>query len=313
MILILITDWVTLQFSIRARLVASTNVLKQEARSENVASDGAATATMGDKLDDEQSISNLFADDADNDIVFGEKSMADSLSIVVADKEQKRESSSSTNSSMQASKSISTLFSKMAWNGSCTSFMGAGEELLNFSSSIEDLEGSNDVLALSKKKRGGKRFTPKYKYTPTTLKTNPSPTKNSNDTTRVRKTRMKQAPKLQPLVDDGKATDFDASISIADVLTIDWVRSKKVTPVKFDDLVGHDSTSSESKRKPKRGFERKESCLFESGRNKLRKSTKSSRNLFSTEKEDVAPKCPRRSESPTNEERSLRLRVNDNV
>ena len=126
---------------------------------------------------------------------------------------------------------------------------------------------------------------------------------------------MKQLPKMPPPVaDDAKDIDFDASISVADILTADWIRTKSVEqPTKFEEVVGHDSTSSESKRRPKRSFERKESCLFESGRNKLRKSTRSTRGLISIEREDVAPKCPRRCESPVNEEYSLRLRVNDDV
>ena len=289
---------------------------------------------MGDKIDCEQSLSNLFADEADNDVLlFAEQSMAGSLSLVVAEREPKQERSSSTNSSLQASKSISTLFSKMAWNGSCTSFMGAGDELLHFSSSADDLEGSNDMLALSSKKRGSKRFTPKYKHTPTTLRTKQSPIKFTSNKKTVRKARLKQAPYLQLLVpdendgdldtsisvagvltiSDEKDRDLDASISVADMLNSDSVLPTEVTPRKIQDQNDQDSSLSESKRKPKRAFSRKESCLFESGRNKLRRTTRSTRNLFNSDKEDVAPKCPRRCESPTNETCSLRVRVNDNL
>ena len=312
--------------------------------------------TMCDQQDDEQSLSNLFEDEGDNFPAFAEQSMAISISCIAVEKEYKQLGSSGSNSSsMQASKSISTLFSKMAWNGSTTSFMGTGEELLHFSSSAEDLEGSSDVLALSKKPRSRKRFSAKYKQTPVTLqeklslipdrreiktaiktRAKHSPSQKSasdtnnidldasisvpdelsvnwsrntekRETGKVRMTRAKQVPKVQEVVNDVSGSDFDASISIADVLAINWQNTtKKDEKPQFDDL--QDSTLSETRRKPKRGLSRKESCLIESGRNKLRKSTTSSRTV-----EDVAPKCPRRCESPVEEEeeRSLRLRVND--
>jgi hypothetical protein len=274
---------------------------------------------MGDKVDDEQSLSNLFADEADNDIVFAEQSMAGSLSHVVAESDPQQQKSSSTNNSLHASKSISTLFSKMAWNGSCTSFMGSGEDLLHFSSSTDDLEGSSDVLGITKKKRGSKRYVPTYKHTPMKLRTKPSPIKNRYDANVAKKSRMKQAPYLQLFVNDATDTDgdLDASISVAEMLSVDSIlSSKEVKPSKFDDFVSHDSTLSESQRKPKRGLVRKESCLIESGRNKLQKTNHPSRSSLNRnkDKEDVAPKCPKRCESPTRiPKKSLRLQLRDDV
>ena len=253
---------------------------------------------MGDITDGEQSLSNLFVDEAEADsyLLFAEQSMADSLSLVVAEREHKKQRNSSTNNSLQASKSISTLFGKLAWNGSCTSFMGDSEELLHFSSSADDLDASNNVLGLTKKRRCSRRFVPKYKHKSTTLQTKPSPIKNRSDANSARNIRLQQSPYALFFgnVANDTRTDLDASISVADVLTVNSTQSKEMIHSKFEDLVeGHDSTLPESKRKAKRGLSRKESCRFELGRNKLPKTTTSSHH-----KDDIAPRCPRRCESP---------------
>lgn len=279
--------------------------------------------TMCEIQDDEQSLSNLFADEGYNFPVFAEQSMAISISCIAVDKEYKQHSGSSNSSSMQASKSISTLFCKMAWNGSTTSFVGSGEELLNLSSSAEDLEGSRDVLSLCKKPRSMKRFSAKYKQTPTTFQEKLSVIPDRREIRSAIKTDAKHSPS-QKSASDTNDIDLDASTSLPDKLSVNWSRNtdkretgkfgmtqvpkvqnntKEVEKPQFDDLAGQDSTLSETKRKPKRGLSRKDSCLIESGRNKLRKSTTSSRTMG-----DVAPKCPRRCESPV---KKIRLRVND--
>ena len=279
-------------------------------------------ATMGDKIDGEQSLSNLFAEEADNDHLFADQSMAGSFSLVVVEqehkqqveRENKQQRSSSTNNSLQGSKSISSLFRNLAWNGSCTSFKGAGEEYLHCSASTVDFEASNEVLGLTKKKSCIRNFATKYKHRTTTIQTNPSPMKKSKNTKSTREICMKQEPCPQLFENDAKDTTTNTNIFVADaVLTVDSTLSKEMKQPKCDDVEDDESALSESKPKPKRGLVRKDSCLFESGRNKLTKTTNSSRHLLCNDKEDLAPRCPIRCKSPTKVKRTRQLRLDDNV
>ena len=266
---------------------------------------------MVDKMDGTQLLSTLFTDEveADNYLLFAEQSMVASPSLVVAEREQTQQMIRDTNNGLQSSKSICTLFGRMAWNGSCTSFMGGGgEELLHFSSSTDDFESTNDVLGLTKKKRCSRSYLPSYKHGTTSLKAKLSTIKNSCDKKSARNIRLQQSPYMLFFGNDPKDTGAgrDANISLSDVLNVD---SKKMIKSKFEDLV--ESTLPESKRKPKRGLSRKDSCLIESGRNKLPKTMNSSHHLLCNPKDDIAPRCPRRCESPTEVNRSQQLRVED--
>ena len=91
----------------------------------------------------EQSLSDLFADDEESFDIFGDRSMAGSITALLAEDDDSRRVTRATSSL----KSVKSVFS---WQGSCESFNGAGDELLNLSGSANDLFPSNSDLALDK-------------------------------------------------------------------------------------------------------------------------------------------------------------------
>jgi hypothetical protein len=148
------------------------------------AADTTATSGSGDEF--EQSLSDVFANESENEYIFADQSMDGSFNVsdvLAVDRAKKKESS--TNSSMQSSKSLSTLFNKMAWNGSCASFVGS-QELLQFSSSLEDLDASQPGSSLRLKTIDEKKkFVPKYKTVQVKLRTRSSPMQYRNNRIRA--------------------------------------------------------------------------------------------------------------------------------
>jgi hypothetical protein len=90
----------------------------------------------------EKSLSDLFADDEEKFDIFGERSMAGSITTLLVDDDVSRVS--------RGTSSLKSVKSAISWQGSCESFIGAGDELLDFSGSVNDLFASNSDLALDK-------------------------------------------------------------------------------------------------------------------------------------------------------------------
>jgi hypothetical protein len=90
----------------------------------------------------EQSLSDLFADDEEKFDIFAERSMAGSITALLVEDDVSRVT--------RATSSLKSVKSTISWQGSCESFTGAGDELLNFSGSVNDLFASNSDLALEK-------------------------------------------------------------------------------------------------------------------------------------------------------------------
>lgn len=113
------------------------------------------------------SLSNIFADEEEQIDIFGENSMIGFITALQLEQNLKneqeghhtcphhsgsfeRKSPQKKNNSMKSIKTIGT-DSTSTWQGSCNSFLGMGDELLDLSFTVNDFDKGNDDLSLHTK------------------------------------------------------------------------------------------------------------------------------------------------------------------
>jgi hypothetical protein len=283
------------------------------------------SATSAAVIDDV--LSNLFADETEVSYVFGDQPMAESSSALFAVlSDQKRRKNTATNSI----KSRNPIVKKSSWHGSCASFIGSSNELLNLSSLSDDFDESNTLSSLQVKTTTLLRIVEttqlQERYKKTATNTDSLPPKgakrvihdssphnmstfgsesvtDSSDWKLIR-------PEEGDEDDDDEFTEiitenpYEKTVYISEqrLLTTDKIlTTSNAFEDNFDKMSGGNSKSiNESIKKPRR---KSMSCLFEIGQrfdsSHLPSTLLQRVKLTSSfSAEDEAPKCPIRRPSP---------------